>query len=343
MLRSRLAGPALAALGCTTSLSSGPAPGSAHSVQYYLPQQTFALEVEYELASCAPVRIEQRPAIQTLTVADTSAPYYLDYAGLKSGLKKTAVVVSLYPNGTLKSVGAQADDRTGPVVGSLLSLALRLASGGAAAASAGEPAPDGGACAPATRELLRERDRLNAALRSELATGVRREALLDALARTRAGLTQHASGALVPRLLSATPSDAYERDADLVALSRAQLAAWFDGEGSDALAEAASTCFRFSAPALARFASAPGPGLVYREPRLVQIDARRGDCDAGAAVGAAEAWVSQLGPLRTIAISSAPFEKRALSVAFTPAGTIETLSTQDESRSERVLEVSGAD
>jgi hypothetical protein len=341
MLPRALALLALATSACTTSLASRDVPGDGHSVQYYFPMQRLALTVEYELVSCRPIAIQPRPTIDAITTADTSEPRYVDYAELRSGLKTTSVVVRLYPNGTLASVGAQADDRSGALLGPVLHAGLSLASGALGFAAAGPPASLSAGCLRETEALLAERDRLLAALRSETASGVRREALLDALARTRAGLTQTGRGAFEPLLArGARPTDAYASEAEPVRLSRAQLGAWFAPAQIDAVADQTETCFQLHAPALRGYGPAEPRGLVYREPRLVQIDARLRDCDEGALVGSAEAWISQLGPLRGIPIENAAFQKNALSVTFTSVGTIETISTSGESRAERAASAS---
>ena len=126
-------------LGCTTQLQvealkalqekgddhKGPLKG----VVYYLPTVEFVIAATWTLAYCEKERAHAKLSFEVSDhyVADRTRPFLLDYTELEAFFKHTDVSVSLYSNGTLKSINGNIEDRTGTVVGSALALAKSVA------------------------------------------------------------------------------------------------------------------------------------------------------------------------------------------------------------------------
>lgn len=96
---------------------------------YYLPKQTYTITVVYELTSCKGQEItaSQTATITENTVADRSEHYIIPYESMDGLLKTTSFNAAAYPNGTLKSVGASIEDRTGPFIKSTVGTAISIA------------------------------------------------------------------------------------------------------------------------------------------------------------------------------------------------------------------------
>ncbi|MER1969126.1 hypothetical protein [Castellaniella sp. GW247-6E4] len=130
----------LAAAGCTTALQTRHVgPDQAQPVQgvlYSLPMATFDVEAQVLVVSCDPSKVGSPDGplayeladgtIRSYFVPDPSETYSLDYAKLNSALKTTTAGVTLHPNGMIKTISANIEDRTGEVAGSVVNTALNL-------------------------------------------------------------------------------------------------------------------------------------------------------------------------------------------------------------------------
>lgn len=82
------------------------------------------------------LQVDVRAKIDPFFLADMDRAYTLDYAGTRRSLKKTEYAVETYDNGTLKSINAGLEDKTGDVIRASLSGVLKVA-----AAAGGIPLP----------------------------------------------------------------------------------------------------------------------------------------------------------------------------------------------------------
>lgn len=130
--------PALALLSsCSTALrtehvsaSMQPRPG----VLYNLPMATLDVEAKFLVTSCsvdandlAQIGYQLTDgSIQHNLAPDSLETYRLDYALLNSALKMTNASVTMHPNGMIKAVNADVDDRSAQVVTSLAGTVLNL-------------------------------------------------------------------------------------------------------------------------------------------------------------------------------------------------------------------------
>ena len=95
-------------------------------VIYYLPAVEFDMVVTWKLVSCTQPKIKPSIAVTERYVADRTRPFIVDYKMLRGALKHTDLAVSLYPNGTLKSINGGVEDKTATVVRSVLDLAKSI-------------------------------------------------------------------------------------------------------------------------------------------------------------------------------------------------------------------------
>lgn len=102
-----------------TSLLVKPANESVnHGVVYYLPKADYEIALKYQLKSCdgdlATVKIS--PTLTTYYTQDQSHVYVIDYDDLSSGSKTTKANITLYENGTLHGINANAEDKTASIL-----------------------------------------------------------------------------------------------------------------------------------------------------------------------------------------------------------------------------------
>lgn len=143
-----------AVTGCTTAIRThAPAAGISRGYAYQLPVLAYEAEIKRVLTEC-PQGADQRLRFEiTATAASRLAQgetVVVDYESLTNGMKTSDLVLKSHPNGMLKSINFQVDDRTADVVNEAVK----------AAVSVGKIAiglPIGGAVAggPATRPYLR--------------------------------------------------------------------------------------------------------------------------------------------------------------------------------------------
>jgi hypothetical protein len=140
------------------------APDLPDGLVYYLPAKQFNVSVAFELQDCLvdagkPVIPYTTSAVVTESlVADLSQVHYIRYGELSAKTKVVGFNVQLYDNGTLKSVNAKAEDRSGQIITSVAeaagSLARGLAMGRFYSANAKEQSE---LCAPEFLKLLAAR------------------------------------------------------------------------------------------------------------------------------------------------------------------------------------------
>jgi hypothetical protein len=126
----------LAFASCTTTLRSSKAPNAnAGGIVYYLPTSGFELAVKFRITSCSKLPSNLfsldyevlNPEIKQRFIQDGSEVHVIEYPALNDTLKTTTANIALYPNGMLKSLNADIDDRTAQVVNSLGGAAVNLA------------------------------------------------------------------------------------------------------------------------------------------------------------------------------------------------------------------------
>lgn len=123
--------------GCTTTLNTQhvspngqPKPG----VLYNLPIAVFEIEATFLVTSC---RVNENDILELgyqlsdskinhSLAPDSLETYRLNYSLLNSSLKTTAASIVMHPNGMIKTVNAEVDDRTAQVVTALAGTALNL-------------------------------------------------------------------------------------------------------------------------------------------------------------------------------------------------------------------------
>lgn len=126
--------------GCVGKLQTRPnreftAPqGALTGLSYALPKVRYAVTLTRTLAECPDDVVNGKPTALKFKIAATATPtfltgesYTIDYAKLPGWLRTTSFELKLYPNGTLKSLGASGEDKTAEVIDSVAKTALSLA------------------------------------------------------------------------------------------------------------------------------------------------------------------------------------------------------------------------
>lgn len=138
---------------CSTALHTERVPagsGPKAGVLYNLPSAILDVEVKFLVTSCSKsndfavlgYRIDDAKISHSLG-PDSNETYRLDYALLNSPTKTTSASVVMHPNGMIKSINADIEDRTAQVATSIAGTALNLLKASlilAAPTSAGEGA-----------------------------------------------------------------------------------------------------------------------------------------------------------------------------------------------------------
>lgn len=113
------------ASGCTTSLRSDPVEdnNAGGGLLYALPKKDLEIDLTWEIGECRNadngVKIDYTLSaeVRERLYPDPDARFVLRYEDLNAATKVTETKVSLLANGTLASINAKIDDRTGEVVG----------------------------------------------------------------------------------------------------------------------------------------------------------------------------------------------------------------------------------
>lgn len=144
MTRSALSAIAAASLllgGCVGKLETRPdrgftaSEGALRGVSYALPKVRYEVKLSRTLTECPAGLVDGKPTALKFGVSATATPtlvagesYTIYYDKLPGWLRTANFEIKHYPNGTLKSVGAGAEDKTGEVLNSLAKTAFSIAS-----------------------------------------------------------------------------------------------------------------------------------------------------------------------------------------------------------------------
>jgi len=83
---------------------------------YHLPKVRYDITVSYTLKSCNPTpQFDVTAKAAEVYIPDPVHWYQVDYESLRSGTKTTNLEIDLYPNGTLKTINASAEDKTAKI------------------------------------------------------------------------------------------------------------------------------------------------------------------------------------------------------------------------------------
>lgn len=94
---------------------------------YYLTFTQFEIDVTRRVLSCSPeVRVGVSAEIKRAEVRDPQRQYVIDFDALDSFFKKTNLALEYYEDGTLKSVNASAEDRTGEFIVNVVTTAGKV-------------------------------------------------------------------------------------------------------------------------------------------------------------------------------------------------------------------------
>jgi len=120
---------------------------------YYLAQRAFHIEVAATLSACSisedrriKAEVVSSAAVSDRLLPDQDAVYVIDASALSGGTKTTSLAVSLFENGTLKSINVGAQDKSADIALNLIKTGLSVAAiasgnpGGAIMLLAGEKA-----------------------------------------------------------------------------------------------------------------------------------------------------------------------------------------------------------
>lgn len=124
--------------GCSTSMNSRPALQDDKNISgavYSLPMLQFKLDITRSIVSCSPVTISTNINVSESYTSDPNATFELDYTGLASGNTVSELDISYYPNGSIKSINVESDDKSSEIINNSFSFIK-----GIALASAGVPA-----------------------------------------------------------------------------------------------------------------------------------------------------------------------------------------------------------
>ena len=169
-------------------------------VTYRLPFTQFKGIQIRRLVACdpAPKIVVKLESVTVVSAPDWTRRYEIDMHSLSSTFKTSALKVERYPNKQLKSINAEADDRTAAVIGSVFSTVFKFVS----PLSAAGGAEDSTICLDATKKVLATVVSTKTALKAKTAEVAEQTARLNHLLE-RARLAESASDDLLRRQLSA--------------------------------------------------------------------------------------------------------------------------------------------
>lgn len=111
--------------GCSSAPKKHGVVDAAH-ITYRLPDTAVQINVGLTLVGCAPIKARAEVALAPAITPGTEH-FRLDGAKLASLTKKRELDVSLYPNGSIKSVNGTVSDRTGAILVSAIKIAGTIA------------------------------------------------------------------------------------------------------------------------------------------------------------------------------------------------------------------------
>lgn len=125
--------------GCVGTLETRPnravtSPDAALSgISYALPKVRYDVKLRRSLAECPVGLINGKPTALKFAIDVSATPvflagesYQVDYEKLAGWLRTANFEIKLYPNGTLKSIGAGAEDKTAETISSIAKTAFSL-------------------------------------------------------------------------------------------------------------------------------------------------------------------------------------------------------------------------
>lgn len=163
--------------------------GALRGVSYALPKVRYEVKLSRALTECPDGVIDGKPTALKFGLSATATPtivagesYTVFYDKLAGWLRTANFEMTQYPNGTLKSIGAGAEDKTGEVINSLAKTAFSIAS--VLALSSGGPPPPVQKpqsivrCTDAAALMIREMRRIDADLKTatDLLAGYEKDA-----------------------------------------------------------------------------------------------------------------------------------------------------------------------
>ena len=146
-------------------------------ISYALPKVRYEVALTRTLAECPGEVVDGKPTALRFSIGATATAtfvagesYSVEYRKLPGFLRTGNFELKLYPNGTLKSIGAGAEDKTGDVLDSVAKTALSIAtivglSGGDE--STIKPPTAIVLCTPETAELVKEARDLEVSLKGK--------------------------------------------------------------------------------------------------------------------------------------------------------------------------------
>ncbi|MGE0417460.1 MAG: hypothetical protein AB7O80_11680 [Acetobacteraceae bacterium] len=186
--------PALALAACTT-IPDAPTDNVWPGVlTWYLPKMTAKASVDLRLESCEPGEdglpmMDITGKIEAKPIADLTQRRSLPVENLIGWTTNNEVTVELYPNGTLKSLGAKSDDKTAAIIGDVVQTAAKIAPAFASTAAGRVRAMARFACTSDTAARIAELRRLRRALLRGALDTKATDATSAAIGRLEAALT----------------------------------------------------------------------------------------------------------------------------------------------------------
>ena len=335
---------------CTTNLKVQKIKESNFSsigtgIVYFLPQQSLNVAVTYAVQSCAngKANISRRAAITASNQADESAQFSILTSELSSRLKTTSLTVGTYDDGTLRSLGAEVNDRSAEtlngVVGAAASIA-RVVTG--AALSSDAP------CSKMTEKYWAARTQLIEDLQNPtLYTDEdERASAVDVLSRLNASLSFVRNIAYTPNRAEKNVQDRVSREFTKSGSTENMLKRWFGvgnnddlvtkllniticihpgNDNDEKIAEEYRGCNGNSLLKIDELSSVPSDGLIYREPRRVRIVVCGDSCKDGT-IGQATIALAQLGDWRSIELESKAFQNKNAMASWSQSGRLMSLT-----------------
>ncbi len=127
----------LSATACTTTqLSANKLGGNnieqpVSGVSYWLPQHTYNVKLLRTLASCnvngTNLEIEWTVKVETKMQAGVGESFVIDYTKMSGPFKTSSFALETWPNGTLKSIGVEAEDHSAEVITTVVKTGANIA------------------------------------------------------------------------------------------------------------------------------------------------------------------------------------------------------------------------
>lgn len=338
----------------------------ADSIEYALADTVFDITLDLALEGCAthPATlggvgdsIRVKPTVTLAPVAQASPlpsnRFRLSGANLASWWQKRDLAVTLYDNGTLKSVGATSADRTAAIVANVIKLGTTLAGLGVVSLN-GEHAPTPPRCTSETARTVAELTALRSRIRQlqdSLAGTLDPQKIknskdaIDKLAQRAAELRNGPDGPLFLSLKTRLTPPARPGTVT-VAWPADSFKKWF---GEDAARGAGfaglQVSFEPAPPAVAPVADAPStnlkrPFIVVREPVLANVSvAPAAGVHANgfdSAKAKTKAWIGQWGGKSYYQVRAGFGESKKLALELDPFGRKTSMTVNRDARAEAI-------